>query len=249
MASASSRAKSPAFRSSESTARLAFLWRILHRNEFTMHTAPSVTARTMGWSIPPRPTSSLTRTRFVDEVDRQRPGPQLPVAVLDLAGVGDHALDALRAEVVGRDDELAVRRHLAPVDDGDARELAAPRPLAVRAEERVEHVVPRRLRADLVAPEELAHHGEPEEDGRQQVVVGGGGRRLGVVLGKPEAAPLVDEEGVEPRDRARVVEPGIVADEGLFPVHEPKLREDGGVVEGRPVRLVERPEQQGRAGS
>jgi hypothetical protein len=47
-----------ALRSSLSTARLAFLCRILQRNGFTMQTAPSRTARTTGWSRPPRSTSS-----------------------------------------------------------------------------------------------------------------------------------------------------------------------------------------------
>ncbi len=55
---------SAAFRSSLSTARLAFLWSTLQRNGFTITTARSRTARTIGCSIPSRPTSSWISTRL-----------------------------------------------------------------------------------------------------------------------------------------------------------------------------------------
>ena len=53
-----------AFRSSVTTAKLAFLNSSLQRNELAMHTAPSRTARTTGWSRPPRSTSSVMSTRL-----------------------------------------------------------------------------------------------------------------------------------------------------------------------------------------
>src|SRR5467141_1907 len=64
IASRSSSENSPTLRSSLNTARLAFLWSSLQRNGLTMHTAPVSTARTTGWSRPPRSTSPLMRTRL-----------------------------------------------------------------------------------------------------------------------------------------------------------------------------------------
>ena len=64
IAAASPAPKSPAFRSSESTASEAFWWRILQRNGLAMQTAPVRTARTIGWSSPPRSSSSRMRTRL-----------------------------------------------------------------------------------------------------------------------------------------------------------------------------------------
>jgi hypothetical protein len=67
---------------------------------------------------------------LVDERDVEVAGQELAVAVLDLARVHDAGLDAHRLEVVVEDDELAERRHLAPVEDGDPRRLGrVPLPL------------------------------------------------------------------------------------------------------------------------
>src|SRR5690348_5818207 len=54
----------PAFCSSPSAAKLAFLWSTLQRNPFTMQTARLRTARTTAWSTPQRSISSLIRTRL-----------------------------------------------------------------------------------------------------------------------------------------------------------------------------------------
>ena len=58
IACCSSASNSDAFRSSLSTARLAFLWRILQLGGLTMQTLWSRTARRIGWSMPSRSTSS-----------------------------------------------------------------------------------------------------------------------------------------------------------------------------------------------
>ena len=119
---------------------------------------------------------------LVDQVDRRAAQHQPTVRKLRVARVRDHRLQAVGAKIFLEQDELAVGRHLAPVEDGDARAAyAAPR--AVRGEQPVQHPVPGGEWPDVEATEELPHHGQGQEDLGQRISVRRAGRRLGVVLG------------------------------------------------------------------
>ena len=236
----SSALKSPAFRSSLSTARLAFLCSILQRNGFTMHTAPSRTARSTGLSIALPLDQLAEQHALVDEVDRRTsPARSLPSAILHLARVGD---DARRAPARGssrwnRTNSLYV---------GTSRQSR----MAIRGGSRGPPTARRRRAA------RGAHRGAPAADARRS----GGGtrritgrpkntvesaslyararRRLGVVLGEAQAVRVVDEERVEPRGRARLGEAGIDGDEPLLPVgSSPNWAADGRVGQRRLVGL------------
>src|ERR687885_147891 len=109
-------------------------------------------------------------------------------------------------------------------------------PLHVRGEERVQDVVARGQRAHVPLAQELAHDRQAVEGFGEHVVVRAARRRLGVVLGEAQAAGVGDEEGVEPRDGARLAEAGVDAYQRALPVSEPELVDDRVVGERRLVR-------------
>src|SRR5262245_48947120 len=63
---------------------------------------------------------------FVDDVDASLARAEDLAVVFDFCRVGDDAVDALTLKVALEEQELAVRRHVGPVDDRDARQLASP---------------------------------------------------------------------------------------------------------------------------
>ena len=143
------------------------------------------------------------------------------------AGSTIDALGALAREVLLEEQELALRRHLGPVDDGDARLARAARPLRVRsrAARAARCAAPGSGRTSQRA-HELAHHRQAENTSREHVVVRRPGRRLGVVLGEaqpPSRATKnasrrdVGARGREARDRTWT--------SVLLPVGQPELLE------------------------
>ena len=78
---------------------------------------------------------------LVDERDVHIAGEELPVPVLHLPRIGDHAFKPVSPEEVAKDDELALRRDVGPVHDRDARGLARAR--STRGARREQRVPPR----------------------------------------------------------------------------------------------------------
>ena len=136
------------------------------------------------------------------------------------ARIDDDAVEALPLEVLLKEQELALRRHVGPVDDRDARQRAAARTTA--RTRRAARAARRGARAADAGPSahELAHDGQSEEHLGEHVVVRAARRRLGVVLGEPQSAGFGDEERVEARHRARVAKPGIDVRQLALPVRQ-----------------------------
>ena len=66
----------------------------------------------------------------VDEIDGRSLSDERLTVVHEIARVGDHGGHAERGERVAQQLELAPRRHVAPVHDGDARRLGLAAPVA-----------------------------------------------------------------------------------------------------------------------
>src|SRR2546422_976743 len=114
-----------------------------------------------------------------DEIPPAAAQQERAVAQLRFAWIADHHVEAVIAKVLREQDELAVRRYLAPIEDPDAWCGAAPpappapsAPLAVGLVQRVEHPMARRDWADIEAAQKLPHDGEGEKPLRQRVGVG-----------------------------------------------------------------------------
>src|SRR2546422_4605457 len=63
---------------------------------------------------------------LVDQVHRRAAQQERAVAQLRFAWIADHHVEAVSAKVLREQDELAVRRYLAPIEDPDAWCGAAP---------------------------------------------------------------------------------------------------------------------------
>src|SRR6266480_3120609 len=100
---------------------------------------------------------------LVDQVHRRAAQQERAVAQLRFAWIADHHVEAVSAKVFREQNELAVRRHLAPIEDPDAWCGAAPAPLAVGLVQRVEHPMARRYRAHIEATQKLPHDGKGEK--------------------------------------------------------------------------------------
>jgi hypothetical protein len=165
-----------------------------------------------------------------------------PSTVLDLARVGDDALQALGGEVLLRDDELAVRRHLAPVQDDDARLRARARPAAVRVQQRVHDEVPRRLRPDLVARRNCRMMGSPyvTSASTSLYAAAAGVSALYSVKRSPPRSWVKNASSRDTGDGSR--KPGVVR-AASPPSPEPELAAEHRSAHGALVRALERRQQ------
>src|SRR5205823_11314352 len=68
---------------------------------------------------------------LVDQRNVHITGNKLAIAILDLAWIGNNALQALRLEILGKHHEFAVAGHFAPVENSNARRFATADPLLV----------------------------------------------------------------------------------------------------------------------
>src|SRR2546429_8502411 len=111
---------------------------------------------------PPRSTLFPYTTLFRSE---------LAIAILDLAWIGNDALQALQLEIFGKHPEFAVAGHFAPVENCDARRIAAAGPLLVGVHQGMQDAVAGWERAHLITAQGTAHHGEAGEYFREQHAV------------------------------------------------------------------------------
>jgi hypothetical protein len=167
------------------------------------------------------------------------------VTVFHLARVGDDARQPLPVEVIAKQLKLRERRHLLPVEDGDARQFAPPEPLHVRLDQRVKDAGSSGRRDGAVAPRERGHDRQRQKHVGQLVGVGGGGGRLGVVLREAQRAGVAaagrrDEERIEARRGHRTGVARIDGEQFLFLRRQAELSAEVGVGRGHLVGDVER---------
>ncbi len=206
--------------------------------------------------VPAAPRHQLAEQHaLVDQVHRPAAQEERAVAQLRFARIRDHGVEAVGTKVIREQDELAVRRHLAPIEDPDAWRGAPPAPptssapLAVGLVQRVEHPMARRDRTDIEAAQKPPHDGKGEKRLRQRIVVGCPGRCLRVVLRDAKALLLREIERVDPRGGAGVGEARIRLDQVLLPFGQTELPPDD--LAGQPCAVgpVERSQQPGAGGA
>src|SRR5207237_1285373 len=110
---------------------------------------------------------------LVDQRNVEITGNELAIAILDLAWIGNDALQALQLEIFGKHPEFAVAGHFAPVENCDARRFTVADPLLVGVHQGMEDAVARRQWAHLIAAQELAHHEQAELGTEVGILYGG----------------------------------------------------------------------------
>ena len=179
---------------------------------------------------------------LVHQVDRLAGGRERSLAILQVPRIRDQTGEAHRLRIVAEDPELALGRHVGPVENGDRGSPPAPR-AGPDLEQRVQYVMPYRERPYQVAAEEAAHPGEGQEELGEHVAVSRPGRRLGVVFGASGRAVGAAQEGVQPAQGGPAIGAGILQYELFLPRLEPELGPDLWLLQGRVLGRLEGPEQ------
>ncbi len=185
-----------------------------------------------------RATMSLISTRRYTRSIGYAAGDEPRSVEHQIAGICDHRRDPERREGVTEQLELAPRRHLTPVDDGDLRRAGGAAPVAVAGHQRVEQQRDRGVVPRLEPLAESAHQRLVRKDLRQPLAVPGARRRLRVVLGELEG--IGQQKCVGPCGGAGHRVTGVHANEPDLRLAQTRARRTAPSVPSRPRRRARR---------